>query len=186
MKKCIVILFIVFLTFSLIACSEEMPANENVSGVKDEENSSVEISQEILDILGMSEEEFAAMDPEKQQTILDEIGAVIEQQENDRQTQQNVRNYTPEDVAAGGNYVVVLGDETNSITLYYEDGVLVKIVEEFQKNSEEEASSATYEGESLAEYGFNFIDWDGVSLQDILDGMKDYGGFSKYQIRKVE
>ena len=87
---------------------------------------------------------------------------------------------------AGGSYKVVLGDYMNSITLYYENGKLVKLEEAFQKNDEEAAEYATFEGDSLAEYGFNFIDWDGASLQEILDGMKDYGGFGQYRISKTE
>lgn len=94
--------------------------------------------------------------------------------------------YTPQDVMAGGSYVVVLGDYMNSITLYYENGVLVKLVEDFQKSYEEETSAVTYEGEALEEYGFNFIDWSDAPLQDILDGMADYGGYDQYTIRKAD
>ena len=82
--------------------------------------------------------------------------------------------------------MVVLGDYMNSITLYYEDGVLVKLVEDFQKSFEEEAEITTYEGEALEEYGFNFIDWSGASLQEILDGMRDYGGYDNCTIKKVD
>ena len=32
------------------------------------------------------------------------------------------------------------------------------------------------------DYGFNFIDWDNATLQDILDGMKDYGNYGEYRI----
>lgn len=153
-------------------------------------SSTVEVSAEILEMLGMSAEEFAAMDAAKQQAILDEIGAALENQEKEEktqaQTQSEAKGYTPDDVMAGGSYKVVLGDYMNSITLYYEDGVLVKLVESFQKSDEEEVESAVYEGDSLAEYGFNFIDWDGVPLQDILDGMKDYGGLGQYRISKSE
>ena len=62
----------------------------------------------------------------------------------------------------------------------------MKLVEKFQKNDEEPAEYATYKGDDLAEYGFNFIDWDGASLQEILDGMKDYGGFGEYRISKTQ
>ena len=138
----------------------------------------------------MSAEQWAAMDPAQQEGILAEMGVVMEQGKNEEQKEEQTKpaskTYTPDDVMAGGSYKVVLGDYMNSITLYYENGKLVKIVEEFQKNDEEAAESATYEGDSLADYGFNFIDWDGVSLQAILDGMKDYGGFGQYRISKSE
>ena len=101
-------------------------------------------------------------------------------------TSSKAGKYTPADVMAGGNYKVVLGDYMNSITLYYENGKLVKLEEKFQKFEEEGTSVLVVEGEALAEYGFNFIDWDNASLQDILDGMKDYGGFGKYSISAVD
>lgn len=103
---------------------------------------------------------------------------------NDGQNQTDA--YTPSDVMAGGSYVVVLGDHMNSITLYYENGVLVKLVEDFQKSDEEETSAVTYEGDALEEYGFNFIDWSDAPLQDILDGMAGYGGYDQYTIRKAD
>jgi len=153
-------------------------------------DSSVEVSEEILAALGLSAEQWAAMDPAQQEGILAEMGVVMEQGKNEEQKEEQTKpaskTYTPDDVMAGGSYKVVLGDYMNSITLYYENGKLVKLVEDFQKSSEEEAYSATYEGDSLAEYGFNFIDWDGASLQEILDGMKDYGGYDEYRISKSE
>lgn len=185
MKKIILVL-VSAMVFSLLAgCGQSAPQGGsapetgNVGAVEN----NVEASAEVLEMLGMSEEEFAAMDPEKQQAILDEMGAVMEEQsQQTQQPQTPSKSHTPDDVMAGGSYKVVMGDYMNSITLYYENGVLVKVVEEFQKNSEEEAESYTYEGDALAEYTFNFIDWDGVSLQEILDGMKDYGGFGQYEI----
>ena len=160
--------------------------NENVGG--EQAGGKVEVSAEILEMLGMSEEEFAAMDPEQQQAILGEMSAALEQGKGEPKTEeaQKPATYTPDDVMAGGSYKVVLGDYMNSITLYYENGKLVKIVEEFQKSSEEEAEMYSYEGDALEDYGFNFIDWDGASLQEILDGMKDYGGFGQYRISKAE
>ena len=178
MKK----LFSVIMAFVMVAamagCGQSTAAaDKNVGAVG-------EVSAEVLEMLGMSEEEFAAMDPEKQQAILEEMGAVTgeQSQQTQQQPQTPAKSHTPDDVMAGGKYKVVMGDYMNSITLYYEDGKLVRIEEEFQKNSEEEAESYTYEGDALAEYTFNFIDWDGVSLQEILDGMKDYGGFGQYEI----
>ena len=180
MKK----LFSVIMAFVMVAamagCGQSTAAaDKNVGAVG-------EVSAEVLEMLGMSEEEFAAMDPEKQQAILDEMGAVMgeqsQQPQQPQQPQTPAKSHTPDDVMAGGKYKVVMGDYMNSITLYYEDGKLVRIEEEFQKNSLEEAESYTYEGDALADYGFNFIDWDGASLQEILDGMKDYGGFGQYEI----
>lgn len=95
-------------------------------------------------------------------------------------------SYTPDDVMGEGEYVVVLGTRLNTITLYYKDGVLMKIVQQFQKSDEEEREISVYEGDTLQNYTFNFIDWDGVPLQEILDGMKDYGGFGNYTISKTE
>ena len=185
MKKIILVL-VSAMVFSLLAgCGQSAPQGGsapetgNVGAVEN----TAEVSAEVLEMLGMSEEEFAAMDPEKQQAILDEMGAVMEEQsQQTQQPQTPSKSHTPDDVMAGGSYKVVMGDYMNSITLYYENGKLVKVVEEFQKNSEEEAESYTYEGDALAEYTFNFIDWDGASLQEILDGMKDYGGFGQYEI----
>lgn len=179
MKKIILVLVSAMVFAALAGCGSA-PETGNVGAVEN----NVEVSAEVLEMLGMSEEEFAAMDPEKQQAILDEMGAVMEETQQNEQQEPAKENktYTPDDVMAGGSYKVVMGDYMNSITLYYENGVLVKVVEEFQKNSEEEAESYTYEGDALAEYTFNFIDWDGVSLQEILDGMKDYGGFGQYEI----
>lgn len=202
MKKIIAMVLCALLLLSLTACAGGSAGVENVGGVDNAADNDVaetpgkeapeagndmaEVSEEILGMLGMSAEEFAAMDPEKQQAILNEMGVMLEQQEKEEQTQQEAKTYTPEDVMAGGKYKVVLGDHMNSITLYYENGVLVKLVEEFQKSSEEEGEVATIEGAALAEYSFNFVDWDGASLQEILDGMKDYGAFGRYQISKID
>ena len=181
MKKLVVLIVVFLFVFSLAACAADAPALDNVAGVDSA------VAEDVLEALGMSAEEFAALDPELQQAIQDELAAVAEHQAA-KETQASAKpaGATPDDVMAGGNYVVVMGDYMNSITLYYENGVLVKVVEEFQKNSSEEAECSTYEGEDLANYQFNFIDWDGVPLQDILDGMKDYGGFGQYQIRSAE
>ncbi len=193
MKKGVGLVISVILGLSLMACGGKSTDTGEISGITNEGDSSAEVSgevsAEILERLGITEEEFAAMDPGMQQAILDEMKAVIEhdkKEEEEEQEQQKAPTYTPDDVMAGGSYVVVLGDYMNSITLYYENGVLVKIVEKFQKNSEEEAEVLTYEGDGVAEYRFNFIDWDGASLQTILDGMKDYGGFGNYKITKSE
>ncbi len=118
-------------------------------------------------------------------TNQDPVQGVTPNEEQDN-TGGEKTNYTPSDVMTGGSYVVVLGDYMNSITLYYENGVLVKLVEDFQKSDEEETSAVTYEGEALEEYGFNFIDWSDAPLQDILDGMADYGGYDQYTIRKAD
>lgn len=181
MKKFLAMMLCVFLIGSLAACAANGPDTGNVGAVKP-----TEVSAEILEALGMSAEEFAAMPAEQQQAILDEMGAVLDAEQKEEQPQEPPKAETPEDPTASGNYVVVLGDYMNSITLYYENGVLVKIVESFQKNSEEEAECAEYTGDALAEYSFNFIDWDNASLQDILDGMADYGNFGQYQIRSAE
>ncbi len=185
MKKLILMIAVSALFVTMAGCAdtdvktETNAGTETVGGVED---TSAEAPQELLEMIGMSQEEFAAMDPEKQQALLDELGMVMESQQKQEENKQEVKTYTPDDVMAGGSYKVVLGDYMNSITLYYEDGVLVKLEESFQKSSEEDAESYTVEGAALADYTFNFIDWANAPLQEILDGMKDYGGFGQYQI----
>lgn len=190
MKKIAAVVLCAMLMGSLAGCAGGSVGTENVGdavgAVTEAGGNAAEVSAEVLEMLGMSAEEFAAMDPAQQQAILDEMGMVLEQEEKEEQTQQAAKEYTPADVMAGGKYKVVLGDDMNSITLYYEDGVLVKLVEEFQKSSEEDAYAAVVEGDDLANYTFNFVDWDGASLQEVLDGMKDYGGFGRYKISKIE
>ena len=192
MKKIMAMVMSIIMLLGVMGCGGTTAGTDNVGQVDNanQGGNSVEVSAEILEALGMSAEQWAAMDPAQQEGILAEMGVVMEQGKNEEQKEEQTKpaskTYTPDDVMAGGSYKVVLGDYMNSITLYYENGKLVKIVEEFQKNDEEAAESATYEGDSLADYGFNFIDWDGVSLQAILDGMKDYGGFGQYRISKSE
>ena len=180
MKKILAMACCFLLIGSLAACAANTPNTNNVGAAKPSA-----VSDEVLEALGMSAEEFAAMPAEQQQAILDEIGAKQNAQQEE-QTPAPTNAEKPADPTASGNYVVVLGDYMNSITLYYENGVLVKIVESFQKNSEEEAEYAEYTGDALAEYSFNFIDWNNASLQDILDGMANYGGFGQYVIRPAE
>ena len=186
MKKIVLILLIVVLTFSFASCGNDTPKDKEVAGINDGNSNGVEISQEILAKLNMTEEEFSALSPEKQQAILDELGVVIQQQKNTPEPKPTPVKYTPQDVENGGKFVVVLGDWSNTITLYYEDGVLVKVVEEFRKSSEEEPMVAVYEGDGVNDYTFNHIDWANSSLQEILDKMKDYGNFGLYEITRIE
>ena len=180
MKKFFAVVCCMLLLGTLAACSANSASTENVGAVG--------VSGEILEALGMSAEEFAALPPELQQALADEMHAVLEQTpvQEAEVPQEDTTAVSQEDLVASGNYVVVLGDYMNSITLYYENGVLVKIVESFQKNSMEEAEYAEYTGDALAEYSFNFIDWDNASLQDILNGMADYGNLGQYQIRSAD
>lgn len=199
MKKIMAIVLSMILLLTAVACGgttagtnnvggADVPGKEN-AGAEDQGSNSVKVSSEMLEALGISEEQWATMDPAKQEALMVEMGMVLEQSKKEEQKEETKpasKKYTPDDVMAGGSYKVVLGDYMNSITLYYENGKLVKLEEAFQKNDEEAAEYATFEGDSLAEYGFNFIDWDGASLQEILDGMKDYGGFGQYRISKAE
>ena len=199
MKKIMAIVLSMIMLLTAVACGSATAGNDNVGGVdapgkenagaEDQGSNSVKVSSEMLEALGISEEQWATMDPAKQEALMVEMGMVLEQSKKEEQKEETKpasKKYTPDDVMAGGSYKVVLGDYMNSITLYYENGKLVKLEEAFQKNDEEAAEYATFEGDSLAEYGFNFIDWDGASLQEILDGMKDYGGFGQYPISKAE
>ena len=198
MKRMVAIILSLALLLTAMACGGSNAGADNVGGVDvpgketageaDQGGSSVEVSGEILEALGMSAEEWAAMDPAKQEALMAEMGMVLEQnkKEEEQQTKPASQTYTPDDVMAGGSYKVVLGDYMNSITLYYENGKLVRLEESFQKSSEEETESYVVEGDAIAEYSFNFIDWANAPLQDILDGMKDYGGFWQYSITAVE
>ena len=180
MKKLTVAFLVISIVFSLLACSADEPATSNVSGIDD-------ASAEMMEALGITPDDFADMDPDMQQALADEIGAVLENQKTkETEAPQQKAPLTPDDVMAGGNYVVVLGDYMNSITLYYENGVLVKIEEHFQKSLGEEEEYYVYEGEDVANYQFNFIDWANAPLQDILDGMKDYGGFGNHVIYSAD
>ena len=202
MKKLIATIICVVMLAAMVGCDS---TNGEISGDPDkvgsvtennqpgqdtqkettDDDAAPQISAEALEMLGMTAEQFAALDPDDQKALLDEIGAVVDNNDKKPSTETKPVTYTPDDVMSGGSYVVVLGDYMNSITLYYENGVLVKLVEDFQKSFEEEVFSVTYEGQALEEYGFNFIDWSGATLQEILDGMRDYGGFDNYTIRKV-
>ncbi len=186
MKKLITILLCAVLVLSAVGCAEQAAGTGEVGAA----NGGVQVSDEVLEAYGVSPEDFAALSQEEQQALLDEIGADFDmpQQEAPRTTeaQKSEAAPTPEDVMAGGSYMVVLGDYMNSITLYYENGVLVKLVESFQKNSEEEEETVVYEGDDLEAYSFNFIDWSGAPLQDILDGMRDYGGYGQYTIESLD
>ena len=203
MNKIIVMILCMTIIASLVGCSmgeadptkggelsfiESGPAMGGQETQKENGNNDVshQVSAEVLEKLGMTAEQFAALDPEVQKAILDEMGAVLGDNDKKPSDEKNPVTYTPADVMAGGKYVVVLGDYMNSITLYYENGVLVKLVENFQKNSLEEAFSATYEGQALKEYGFNFINWSDATLQEILDGMRNYGDYGNYTIRKAD
>ena len=182
MKKIIVLIMTAVMLFAFAGCGAQPTVDENVGSAA----GGSEVSEEILEALGMSEEEFAAMDPEQQQALLDEMGAVLEQQAQQQQQQETAKTYTPDDVMAGGKYKVVLGDYMNSITLYYENGKLVKLESSFQKSMDEETEVYVAEGDALKEYNFNFIDWANAPLQEILDGMKDYGAFGEYRIYAAE
>lgn len=209
MKKIISLVLALVLLMGTVACSSEKPATAPVGGTETnqtennteneatgesetaggeatgESDPSAELSEEDLELLasvGMSAESVYGMDPEQRKAILDELRAVMDDKAQQAVEKEEHKSYTVDDVMAGGSYRVVMGDYMNSITLYYENGKLVKLVEDFQKSDEEEAMAVEYTGDALAEYGFNFIDWDNASLQEILDGMKDYGGYSNYKI----
>lgn len=207
MKKIVGIMLCVAIVLSTAACASATGGTGNVGGFgnvadgdqggkvsnnknkgnKETQGSNADVSSEILELLGLTPEEWAAMDPDKQEMIMHEMGVKIEHQEKEDKEKETAKTYTPDDVMAGGSYKVVIGDYMNSITLYYENGKLVKLVEKFQKSYDEPVDEYVVEGAALQDYGFNFIDWDNASLQQILDGMKDYGGsYADYHISPVK
>ena len=172
MKKWIV-LGLVLTALMLAACGAEEGKLDSVGGVNQD---SVELTEEMaamLQEMGISLEKFATYSPEQQQAILGELGIVAGDRE-EQSTRPTAKEYTTADVAAGGKYMVYIGDHLgwNGYRLYYEDGKLVKVETSFRKSSEEEPDEAVYEGDTLKE--FPHID---KSLDELIDyfNQKDYG-----------
>ncbi len=164
MKKWIV-LILVLTVLVLAGCGTDGGKLDSVGGVNQD---SVELTEEMeamLQEMGISLEKFATYSPEQQQAILGELGIVAGDRE-EQSTRPTGEKYTTADVAAGGKYMVYIGDDLgwNSYRLYYEDGKLVKVETSFRKNSEEEPDETLYAGDTLKE--FPYID---KSLDELID-----------------
>ena len=110
------------------------------------------------------------MSPENQQVRLDEL-RVIMGQETTSAAVPTQKVYTVENVAAGGMYMVRIGDGwLNNYYLYYEDGEPVKVEISFQNNYEEEAEKYTFEGDSLEDFWYY-----GKTLQELISYFADSG-----------
>ncbi len=130
MKKWIV-LILVLTVLVLAGCGTDGGKLDSVGGVNQD---SVELTEEMeamLQEMGISLEKFATYSPEQQQAILGELGIVAGDRE-EQSTRPTGEKYTTADVAAGGKYMVYIGDDLgwNSYRLYYEDGKLVKLATE--------------------------------------------------------
>lgn len=120
-----------------------------VSGLSDEQ-------AQLMEQMGISEEELAAMSDEQRQAVLDELGIVAEaQKQKEQQEKAPSKSYTTADVAAGGSYIVTIGDgRLNNYYLYYEDGKLVKVEISFRKSDIEEEEYYLFEGDNLEEFWY--------------------------------
>lgn len=176
-------LMIVLLLVALLVggCGKENTQLDNVGDVNQGTAGLTEEMAAMLEKMGISQEEFAAFSPEKQQAILDELGVVAGNQAQN--TKPSAKEYTTADVAAGGKYMVYIGDSMhwNGYTMYYEDGKLVKVAASFRKNSEEEPEEYLFEGDTLKD--FWYID---KSLDELIRFFdeKDYGYTTKIEAMK--
>jgi hypothetical protein len=101
---------------------------------EEDQDAPIQLTEEqaaYLEECGISLESFYAMDPEQQKMILMELGIVAgdkEDNEDNKDDPQPPKEYTTDDVAGDGKFVVRIGDGLwNNYYLYYEDGVLVKV-----------------------------------------------------------
>ena len=161
MKKLIITLLIGLL---LVGCGSNVGSIDGLS----------ESQMAMLQEMGISEEEFAAMSSDKQQALLDELGYVDKQQQSNKQ--ETSKKATLDDVKNGGNYVVTVGDSMywNYVELHYQDGKLVKIYMSFRKNDEEPAEEYTFVGDDAINCTFFNIDYS-QDPQDVVNDLMDYG-----------
>lgn len=124
----------------------------------------------LMDILGISYEQFYSFDIEKQYAILNELGVVLEDNNEKESEKDEAPVYTTADVAKGGKYLVTIQDSMgwNRYSFYYENGNLVKIETTFQKNDEDEVSTDTYEGASLSANKYS-----GMTLDEIISNITE-------------
>jgi len=161
LKRLFTIILVLTIALSLFGC--------NVSGISNNDT--------LLKEAGFSQEQIDAMSDEMRQAILDELGIVAEAESKRDEQQATAKKYTADDVAAGGSYVVTVSDSMglNTVKLYYENGVLVKVESSFRKNDSEEPMLESCEGDALKEYRFAGIDFDNSTPSQIIDGLTDYG-----------
>ena len=183
MKRFIGILLLTVMLLSFAGCGKDKDPVEGIGGTEGTNSATqkptqattqaptqaptqtlepVELTEEQMAILqknGVSLEAFSTYAPEKQHAILAELGITPGQGGGaSQETEPPVKEYTAADVAAGGKYVVYIGDSMmwNYYELHYEDGKLVKAVTSFRKSSEEDPDVATFEGDNLKD--FQYID----------------------------
>ncbi len=142
----------------------------------------------LMEVFGFSEEALAAMEDEQISAMLDELGYAMGENDAKTEVEQNKAQVpTLADVSVGGSYVVTIGDSMmwNYLELYYEDGVLQKIVTNFQKNDEEEAESEVLEGEAARSYAFYWIDF-AADPATIAQKLEEEVGYTHVYINSVK
>lgn len=189
MKKLFAVLMTVLLLMAMAAgCASNAGENGetggNVAGIGttgaagngETSQSGTDLTEELaaaLEKLGISLEEFYGMSDEQQQTLMAELEVMMGAGGGEDQTDPAHRTYTTADVAAGGKFMVRIGDgRLNNYYLYYEDGKLVKVEVSFRKSSEEEPETHLWEGDTLPEFWYY-----GMTLDELIDFFdeKDYG-----------
>ncbi len=177
MKKLLALLLALTISVSMVACGSAEP----VGGIDKD------LKQQ-LESAGIDPDNFAEKSPEEQQAIMDELGISANRESNKPPATPKPKQPTLEDVSGQGSYVVTVGDSMlwNTFELYYEDGVLVKIVTSFQKNSDEEAMVDTVEGaDAVAACEWFFIDYT-QNPQDLVNSIKDKQEYTQVYIQKAE
>lgn len=192
MKRIVTLLLVTLTVLSMFVGCEKDLKKEELGGnndnktttstkpteKKEEDSDSVNLSEEQLAYLeecGISLEAFEAMDPEQQRALLKELGIVAGDKEEgeEKPKPEKPKEYTTEDVAQGGRFVVRIGDGLwNNYYLYYEDGVLVKVTASFRKNDLEPEENYVWEGDTLSEFWY----YD-KTLDELIEYFKeqDYG-----------
>lgn len=170
MKKVIISLFVILL---LVGCGSNDGAFANLS----------ESQLAALQEAGITEESFAAMSKEMQESLMDELGMITG--DNGQVNKPKPEKETIDNVSQGGNYVVTVGDSMlwNYVELHYQDGKLVKIYMCFQKNDEEPAEEYTFEGDEAINCTFFNIDYS-QDPKDVVHDLLNYG-YTNVYIEKV-
>ena len=184
MKKVLLFVLLALAAALLVSCGT---AGDPVSGINDNNGGDVAeggLSEEelaLLEVAGISEEQFNQMSEEQRAALLYELGIVADANKEKEEQASQAKKYTVDDVAGDGNYKVRIGDgRLNNYYLYYENGKLVKVECSFQKNDLEEPEEYSFEGDTLKD--FWYIDKSLQGLIDYFDG-QGYGythSISKY------